>query len=544
MTRLVIGLILLAGGVVPASAQEQPAVPSEIVRSVRVTGAKELTEQDCLSAARVRPGEPLPGTPEEIASAVERRYRDGGYSFARASAAWDGDAGALSIVVDEGVINSVEFRGVNETVAHRLAEDFALKAGDVFNRARSIEALRALLRPTRGAITPRRDPFDISDAGGRRTLLVVVREPAGRFRVVPDLGDREDWFTPVDGFVPSLGFGAAVFDHAAFNHAFVSGHISFKTASDTVGYALGFEKPFFGARKLFVGGELHDLTATDDDWRVTSFEASLSAMAVRRSFRDYYRRRGVQLTAAFRPDSRGELFAVFRSQREEPLAAITDFSLWRGDEPLRPNVAATGGRLQSLILGGSLDGQGFDRESLESTYRRHQLDTAFGKRLPGVNDARTQWRVDAQSEISTPGALGSDFDFTRTIVAARYRTRLSPHQAFGARAIAGWSTGVLPPQRIFGVGGLGSVEGYAFKAQTGTAMTLVNLEYALGWREGLRVFGLYDIGRATTAAADPPWMKGVGVGLGIGDGFRIDFGYRVDAVPSSLQVLLRFGRTF
>jgi len=35
----------------------------------------------------------------------------------------------------------------------------------------------------------------------------------------------------------------------------------------------------------------------------------------------------------------------------------------------------------------------------------------------------------------------------------------------------------------------------------------------------------------------------VGFGVGIGD-VRIDFGYRLDAVPSSLQVLLRFGRTF
>jgi hypothetical protein len=25
---------------------------------------------------------------------------------------------------------------------------------------------------------------------------------------------------------------------------------------------------------------------------------------------------------------------------------------------------------------------------------------------------------------------------------------------------------------------------------------------------------------------------------------RLDFGYRTDAIPSSLQVLLRFGRTF
>ena len=46
-----------------------------------------------------------------------------------------------------------------------------------------------------------------SIANGQRVLLVGLREPAGRFKIVPDLGDREDWFTPVDGFVPSLGIG-------------------------------------------------------------------------------------------------------------------------------------------------------------------------------------------------------------------------------------------------------------------------------------------------------------------------------------------------
>ena len=39
------------------------------------------------------------------------------------------------------------------------------------------------------------------------------------------------------------------------------------------------------------------------------------------------------------------------------------------------------------------------------------------------------------------------------------------------------------------------------------------------------------------------WLKGVGWGVGIGD-MRVDFGYRLDDVPRSLQILLRFSRTF
>ena len=80
---------------------------------------------------------------------------------------------------------------------------------------------------------------------------------------------------------------------------------------------------------------------------------------------------------------------------------------------------------------------------------------------------------------------------------------------------------------------------------------MLNLEYQLGWRSGLKAIGFFDAGRVTLPQAqgrpgsrvDSPWLKGVGWGVGLGD-LRIDFGYRVDAIPSSLHVLLRFDRTF
>jgi hypothetical protein len=418
------------------------------------------------------------------------------------------------------------------------------------------------LQPTRGAVRPghttvtsgdtfhdseeiqarRGGPFDLVDRGSQRILVVTLYEPAGRFRMLPDLGDREDWFSSVDGFVPSMGFGAAVFDHEEFNHSYVAGHLSYKFASERVGYALGFERPFFHTRKLYVGGEVHDLTATDDQWQLSSLEASLAAVGPRLSYRDYYRRRGIQVGAQFRPHPQIEFLGFWRSEREEPLPVTSDFSFWNSDDPFRPNRPAADGHLNALILGATVDGPGFERESLDATYRRHQLDTFYGQTLdyPAArNDTSAMWRVDWTSEISTPG-LDSDFDFTRTIVSARYRRPLSPHQDFGVRAMGGWSSGDLPPQRLFSVGGVGSVHGYDFKEQTGTSLALLNLEYALGWRNGFKVLGFFDAGRAQTNA---DWLKGVGFGVGLAD-FRVDFGYRTDAIPSSLQVILRINKTF
>ena len=533
------------------------------VRTITITGANELSEETILRAIPVEVGQPLREPPERIADAVKRRYEEDGYTFAHADAAFDASTGTLTVKIDEGVIDSVEFQGVDDyNVVRRFLDEFALRAGDVFNRTRAMQALEVLLRPTRGAIRPgrlyfydsrdvrdRRGTFDLVDRNGQRVLLVGLREPAGRFRLVPDLGEREDWFTPVDGFVPSLGFGAAVFDHHEFNHAYVHGHLSFKTAPDRAGYALGFERPIFRTRKLYIGGELHDLTASEDQWQISSSEPSLAAIGPRKSFRDYYRRRGVQIGGALRVHPQAELLFAWRRERQEPLGVESDFSLWNDDEPFRPNLAAQDGRLSAIVIGGSVDGDSFDRESLGATYRRHQLERPFGEFLEYPerrHNTSPVWRIDWTSEISTPDALRSDFDFNRHILSGRARVPLTEHQDFGVRVIGGWSGGVLPPQRQFAIGGLGSVHGYEFKQAVGDSLALLNLEYGLGWRNAFQIVGFFDAGRVSplqSPSVGSSWLKGVGFGFAVG-GARLDFGYKLDDIPGSLQVTLRLGRTF
>jgi hypothetical protein len=559
------GVCLAVLAPVVSSAQEpQPAQPPPrpIVRSIAITGVKEIAEPTIRTELGLREDEPLPAAPDEIGRRLEDFYRKEDFTFARVTSTFDEASGALALVVDEGVIGGVEFEGVDERLARSFVQEFALRAGDVFNRKRARQALDVLLQQTRGAVRParlyphaatspddltrRRGTFDLVDRDGRRLLLVGLREPLGRFHLLPDFGEREDWFSPVDGFVPSLGMGIAVFDHTSFNHTFIAGHASYKFASERAGYSLGLERPLFGRTKVFVGAELYDLTATDDRWQVSSLEQSVAAISIRSSFRDYYRRRGAQLNAAMRVHPRLEGLLVWRSEQQDPLATRTDFSLWNDDELFPPNQLAAPGRLNALILGLSASGRGFDRESLEASYRRHQLEEPFGERLDRLEGGRSPqplWRVDWSSELSYPGAFSSDFDFRRHIVTGRARMAAGEFQTFAARGIAGWSDGVLPPQRIFSVGGIGSVHGYDFKAQTGNSLALANFEYEIGWRNGLKGLAFFDLGRAARAGTDPPWLKGVGWGIAVSE-LRVDFGYRLDDVPSSLEVLLRFSRTF
>jgi outer membrane protein insertion porin family len=551
----------------PAAASQPPAV-----QDIQITGTKELSVQAVRDELPITVSEPFTVTTEAVVDAVVHLYRDEGFTFARATADFDAASGVLKISIDEGVIDGVEFEGVDATLAKTFAEEFALHAGDVFNSRKARQALNALLRPTRGAImagrvaeassiftdsrqlgnTGRRT-FDIVERDGKRILRIGLREPAGRFKLRPTLGGREDWFTAVDGFVPSLDFGAAVFEHTRFNHTFIAGHLAVKAASRNVGYALGLERPFFVAPQLYLGAEIFDLTGTDDQWQVSSSEAGLAAVGPRRSFRDYYRRRGGQISSALRPEAHTEVLFGLRSERHEPLEINSDFSLWNDDESFRLNQAAREGRLNAVILGASFDSRRFDRESLESTYLRHQLESMFGSRLEDPRERRNDWhvwRLDWTSELSSPGTLDSDFDFKRHIVSGRVRAQVSEHQEVGARVIGGWSQGLLPPQRTFAIGGIGSVHGYEFKESVGDSLVLMNFEYALGWRSGPQLVGFLDAGRttsrlATTAAPaiESPWLKGIGWGIGLG-GFRIDFGYKLAKQSGPVQVLFRFGRTF
>jgi outer membrane translocation and assembly module TamA len=193
-----------------------------------------------------------------------------------------------------------------------------------------------------------------------------------------------------------------------------------------------------------------------------------------------------------------------------------------------------------------VDSAGFERESLETTYRRHRLDGAFGGRLPDPadGDVKPAWRFDWTSEIASPDRLGGDFDFTRHIVSGRARVALSSHQEIAARAIVGWSSGVLPPQRQFAIGGIGTVHGYEFKEAVGDALSLANLEYALGGKGTPRLLAFFDVGRVSDRlSAESRWLKGAGFGFGFGS-MRLDFGYPLESGRSAPRILLRLERSF
>jgi hypothetical protein len=550
--RFVLALLACAALLCPmAHAQtpqpEQPAPPLPVVRSVTFDGVSVFPPSEIRDRLDLNDGQPLPRPVEKLTETLERKYHREGYTRARVQITFDDQTATLRISADEGRIDEIALEGIDGTVLDTLQGNFDVRPGDIYNDGIISRALHRLLEPTRGGVIQK--GFDLVDRGGKRVLVVELdrREVVGG--VSFGAGQREDWYSPVDGFAPAFGFNLTLFDSlfesTGFNATYIRTYVSYKFARESAGYSVGFERPLFGAwdgPRLYIGAEAHEITATDDAWRLSTLEQSVVALTFANTFRDYHESTGYQVHAAFRLNPAQEIQAAWRADEHEPLVNTADYAVFRdGGDVFRPNQLAAPGDLRAVVLGYTLDTRGLEEESRERTYERHLFSSLFGttgRRTPGI---RLEWI----SEIATED-LGGDFDFTRHILNARGYAQFGPH-GFRVRALTGGSSGVLPPQRQFALGGIGSVHGYSFKEAAGEGMFLFNTEYRLGSRGsgGARLLAFFDAGRVWNpiAGSRDDWLNGIGGGFEIGE-FRVEFGWRLDDIPSSLQILVRFGPTF
>ncbi len=553
-TRAVLLAACLACLAAPCAAQAQDTASdrsqtSTPVRRVRVNSVTIYLDEDVARRARLAPEELANRSAEEIAEDVRKIYRSDGFSLAKVVvSAFDAATGVLTLDVDEGRFDDIQIAGVNDPARQRVLERLALPTGEVFNADQAARALAEALKDTQGAIVARAQPFDIVMVNGRRVLQIALRAREGTGGVFVGTQGREDWYSPVDAFNAALGVNATIFDRRRFNHTYFSAFVSYKFGPDRAGYSVGLERAFLADGMLQVGGSFHDLTATDDQWRLGDAEQSLVALTFRNTFRDYYRRKGFQVQAALRPLAQHEVIVGWRSEAHSALANETNYGFFRDSQQFRPNLPATPGDLRSLLVGYTFDSRGLGEQRPPERYGRHLLDDLFSEPTGREQGVRIEWR----SELA-PRSYGQDFDFTRHIATVRGWWEPSSTRMLSGRLMAGTSTGVLPSQRLFALGGIGSVHGYSFKEQAGDRMLLMNTEFRQNL--GRHDFGglvFLDLGHVYNRI-DPlslalqrqtTWMKGVGLGFEFDGGSRIEFGWRLDDIPSSLQVMFRLRPSF
>ncbi|HKA58025.1 MAG TPA: BamA/TamA family outer membrane protein [Gemmatimonadales bacterium] len=238
------------------------------------------------------------------------------------------------------------------------------------------------------------------------------------------------------------------------------------------------------------------LAAVDPTARSLAIGNSLNALFLGRDDGDYFRAAGGELTikpAITLPQS----FSI-RAFAEQQRVAIkrTDFSIPNLINDLnvfRPNITA----------------EPADQFGASVTFRTQR----------GIDPERTM----VSTDVTIDGAAGT-FDYGRASTTLRAIVPMTRRVAGAIEVAGGISTGRVPIQSYWYLGGPGTLRGYDGAATTGDAFWRARAELGNRW-PGARVVLFSDVARADSrdrlSLANP--LASVGVGVSIMDGlFRVD----------------------
>ncbi len=348
---------------------------------------------------------------------------------------------------------------------------------------------------------------------GWETLATGLPEEA-RLRLLPAFH-----YNRVDGATPGVGV-AYQSERVLAPLVYVMG--SYATGRDRFLGAAGFEAPIGDPTWLRAGADVYRRTASEDDWIVGELENSIFALLARTDYRDHYEATGLGGHVIFEPGRDVALTGAVRIQNEASLPTRVRFSVFGKDGRFRPNppieqgdeglisVSVRVGPYRVPRPGGTLGTLGYERAG---------------------------------------GILARDFDYGRARASVRTLHRFSPRRAIRARAIAGSTReGRLPPQKIWHVGGIGTLRGHDYKAFAGDQFFLVNAEYLVKVRKNLFPFALVDWGAAWFGAGNLDRQRpglDAGVGLKVGEeGLAVTVARDLRRGDAPLRVGVRVGGSF
>lgn len=295
------------------------------------------------------------------------------------------------------------------------------------------------------------------------------------------------------------------------------------------------------------GGEWHSYTDSKDHWLIDVNENTGYALFIHEDFRDYYQRQGFTIMAGWYMqgnDLTTQLKVEYNIDEHASLPNGTEFAIFGGKKRFRENPAIDVGKVRAIVVSAGIS-------TVTTTRRGPHGWSLFGT----MENSRESY--------------GSELPFSQLIVDVRRYQPLSRYDGVNIRLRAGTGSGSVPRQRVFEIGGLGTMPGYNFKGEAGNRVFLGNLEYIVNgdflgdldfWPSSLLrhvnfvFFG--DAGWVATTSASASWTDGfdqlsltslrtdLGFGFASRNGkFRIAWAWRTDQ-SAGARFILRFTRPF
>ncbi|MBN1893620.1 BamA/TamA family outer membrane protein [bacterium] len=330
---------------------------------------------------------------------------------------------------------------------------------------------------------------------------------------------------------------------------FVYGSAGYAFSAKEFEYRAGIEKGFFESFRFALGAEVHRSMDTQDRWFLSEFENSMAAWLIKEDFHDFYFSEGASAYVSQGFGRHLILEARYNVDEWSPVKKNTNWSLFGGKKRFRDNPEMDEGEIRSMSGGLVLD----SRDSRKRPFQG--------------------WFVTLEGEHAGD-EMKSDFTYDRFIFDIRRYQPLGFEDGLSLRIRAGSSKGLLPWQRSFQLGGIGTLRAYPYKtlpagpfSAGANRMLLGQVEYRLGQSslpEGLAGFLDFfhlilfcDSGWIGQAAAEKEFYEGfsgieasdlftdVGIALTNADeDFRIELARRTDTGKKPFVIALRLAKTF
>jgi hypothetical protein len=225
-----------------------------------------------------------------------------------------------------------------------------------------------------------------------------------------------------------------------------------------LGIARQFPLGITDGDELFeIGIEGYSLTDSKDQWLIDVHENTAAALLIHEDFRDYFQRNGYSAHLAYYSQNdylKTELKASYLVDEYASLGNNTEWALFGGDKLFRPNLTINDGKMRSVLASAGLSTQSKSARGPEG------------------------WSVFGSFEYG-PKTLGGDFDFDQYVFDVRRFQPISSYDNLNLRLRAGTSDGMVPIQKAYDLGGLGTLNGFPFKSESGNRLILFNAEYIL-----------------------------------------------------------------
>jgi hypothetical protein len=256
-------------------------------------------------------------------------------------------------------------------------------------------------------------------------------------------------------------------------------------------YQVGLDKWFGNENRFELGLEGHSLTDSKDYWIIGPKENFVYSILAREDFMDYYSRQGASFHIAQYYEVNSRITLTYDIDKYSSLSRNTNWSIFGGDKVFRDNPIITEGWLRSIMV--------------DVEHRNYSGEKA-----------RRGWIAGLHFETTLSGV--SNFKVLSASV-VRYQPLFRGLQ-MNMRFTAGTSSGDLPLQRSYQIGGFNTLNAFPYKEFSGNRLLLGNLELLLS-PEMFKHSVFFPLNTfAILLIADAGEVQNAGAFVGIGGGWK------------------------